>query len=712
MAEDAASLIAQAVPDYAIERELGRGGMGVVFLGRHQRLGRKVAIKELPPSFASEPEVRERFSTEARTLASLSHPHIVPIYDYVERDGLCLIVMEELPGGTVWERFTSVGLTPPTACAVVVACCAALEYAHAKGVLHLDVKPDNLMFDAEAAVKVTDFGISRVISGDRTLATVQGQVLGTPAYMSPEQARGDELTPASDVYSAGVMLYELLSGNLPWQGATTASELLRQRLDLDPIPLRDVAPSVPQGIADVVMRAIARDASHRFARAEDFGVAVAEACAMAWGPDWLSYADVAVLGSERITRATRATGSQPPAAPAPAAPTGAPAAGGDRSTVIGDRDSGASRSASETVIGDRDTGDSRAASETVIGTPTTGEGRVAPETIITGPGSSDAPRSAETIAAGAAAPAAGSPASTPPAAPAAPPEPLVFEVVRAAGSEQRIDGANLNDLRREDLIAIEDVLDPPPRGRVAFALAVIFTVAAFVLAVQLAATPERTATFGPDSAFVGGADVATGVVELDLSENVEVQVPNALLAGADRAVLRTTAFGVTVGEEDTELQGGAGTIDPKTMQYLASGNVTGHLELYLGDDRIGEAEFPAEGQHAWYLTALGIGSGLVLLAGIANLESSFRPLRRGRRRVSAVIGAAISGAMVAGGGVVLATSAGALQGTTESLIGASAAGAIAATSLAIALVRRARRKRMRVASRRAQQQLGVTLPPR
>src|SRR3954454_24160590 len=204
-----------ALPDYEVGEELGRGGFGVVLAGRHRHLKRDVAIKELPAALASDPKVRARFATEARTLASLSHPHIVPIYDYVERDGLCLIVMEELPGGTVWDRFTTTGLTPPTACAVVLACCAALQHAHDKGVLHLDVKPDNLMFARDEAVKVTDFGISRVLSGDHTLGTLDGQVLGTPAYMSPEQARGSDLTSASDVYSAGIMLYELLSGHLP-----------------------------------------------------------------------------------------------------------------------------------------------------------------------------------------------------------------------------------------------------------------------------------------------------------------------------------------------------------------------------------------------------------------------------------------------------------------------------------------------------------------
>src|SRR5204863_8901848 len=228
------------MPEYIVEREVGRGGMGVVYLGRQRRLDRPVAIKELPPAIAVDEDVRERFSTEARTLASLSHPHIVPIFDYVERENLCLIVMEQLPGGTLWDRFVNTGVTTPAACAYVMACCAALQHAHDRRVLHLDVKPDNLMYDQDGVLKVTDFGISSVIGGGRTLGTVDGTVLGTPAYMAPEQARGDELSPATDTYATGVMLYELLSGQLPWIGAESAAELLRQRLDQDPIPLGNV----------------------------------------------------------------------------------------------------------------------------------------------------------------------------------------------------------------------------------------------------------------------------------------------------------------------------------------------------------------------------------------------------------------------------------------------------------------------------------------
>jgi serine/threonine protein kinase len=195
--------IQAVLPSYEVTGELGRGAMGVVLAGRHRQLERDVAIKHLPPAFAADEEVRQRFGQEARTLAALTHAHIVPVYDYVEREGVCLLVMEALPGGTLWDRFTNEGLTMATACTAVLATCAGLQHAHTKGVLHRDVKPENLMFDAEHTLKVTDFGIAEVFGGDETVTTVGGAVIGTPAYMAPEQAQGQACGPPADVYATG-----------------------------------------------------------------------------------------------------------------------------------------------------------------------------------------------------------------------------------------------------------------------------------------------------------------------------------------------------------------------------------------------------------------------------------------------------------------------------------------------------------------------------
>src|SRR5438105_5382710 len=148
-----------ALPLYEVEGELGHGAWGIVLAGRHRQLGRDVAIKQLPRSFGADPAVRNRFIAEARLLASLEHPHVVPIYDFVEHEGLCLLVMERLTGGSVWDRFRDPGFTPQGACAVALATCSGLQYAHVHGVLHRDVKPENLLFSGEDVLKVTDFGI-------------------------------------------------------------------------------------------------------------------------------------------------------------------------------------------------------------------------------------------------------------------------------------------------------------------------------------------------------------------------------------------------------------------------------------------------------------------------------------------------------------------------------------------------------------------------
>jgi Protein kinase domain len=292
--------VQSALPSYEVGGELGRGAMGVVLAGRHRQLERDVAIKQLPWAFAADEEVRRRFGQEARTLAALAHPHIVPVYDYVEREGLCLLVMEALPGGTLWDQFTGEGLTMATACTAVLATCAGLQFAHQRGVLHRDVKPENLMFAADRTLKITDFGIAQVFGGDETVTTVDGAVIGTPAYMAPEQAEGSPCGPPADVYATGTVLYELLSGSLPFSLEGSSFDVLERRVHEEPTPLADVAPNVPGPLAEVTMRAIAREPGDRYPSAEAFGVALAEAATSSFGSGWLGSADLTLAATGPI----------------------------------------------------------------------------------------------------------------------------------------------------------------------------------------------------------------------------------------------------------------------------------------------------------------------------------------------------------------------------------------------------------------------------
>jgi serine/threonine protein kinase len=312
-----------ALPAYEIGEELGRGAWGVVVAARHRQLGRQVAIKELPRALAADPGVRVRFVSEARLLATLDHPHVVPIYDFVEQNGLCLLVMERLAGGTVRSRLQAGDFTIEKACAVLLAVSAGLHHAHERGVLHRDVKPENLMFASDETVKIADFGIAKVIGGSATLATRSGEILGTPAYIAPEQARGAELGPATDVYAAGTILYELLSGKLPFPGDANPATVLYQHVYEQPAPLLQVAPSVPPGLAQLIDRALASSPSDRYASAEEFGVAIAEFAAGEWGPDWLRATNIPLSDGGHILEAAlgerRAAASHAPN-PLPMAP--------------------------------------------------------------------------------------------------------------------------------------------------------------------------------------------------------------------------------------------------------------------------------------------------------------------------------------------------------------------------------------------------------
>ncbi|HVK20111.1 MAG TPA: serine/threonine-protein kinase [Actinokineospora sp.] len=302
--------LASALPQYTVGNKIGSGGMGVVYEGVHRSLGRHVAIKQLPADLIGDPDVNARFDREARVLASLDHPHIVPVYDYVQTGRDNLLVMEKLDGGTVYSRFHGAGLNGEQSCAITLAMLGGLHAAHAAGVLHLDVKPKNLLFTSAGVVKVADFGIAQVVSEGATMMTHAGEVLGTPAYIAPEQAMGNPLSPAADVYAAGTVLYELLCGELPYDRTRGAVSMMRQRIFNDPQPL----PRVPEPLATVVMRSLARDPVHRYRDAEAFAVDLSAAATAVFGQGWLERSQVPVhLGPRVMGSITQQLHRQPDA---------------------------------------------------------------------------------------------------------------------------------------------------------------------------------------------------------------------------------------------------------------------------------------------------------------------------------------------------------------------------------------------------------------
>ncbi len=279
-------LLKEALPSYEVGAELGRGAFGIVYGARHRQLGRDVAVKVLPRAFAADPDVRDRFVAEAQMVAALEHPHIVPVYDFVNRDdGICALVMERC-SGAVSDRFSAEGLATDEACADVLACCAALDHAHARGVLHRDIKPENLLFDDTGIVKLADFGIARVLDTS-VRRTATGTVIGTPAYMSPEQVRGEDLTAASDVYSVGIMAYELLTGRFPFDEAKSATGMLAHHLVTPALPLTSVRSELPGQIGEVVDRALQKEVADRQQSAEQLAMELTAACVQSFGTGWL-----------------------------------------------------------------------------------------------------------------------------------------------------------------------------------------------------------------------------------------------------------------------------------------------------------------------------------------------------------------------------------------------------------------------------------------
>ncbi len=260
---------------YRILRLIGRGGMGVVYLGRDEALERLVAIKVLSSERGPDAESRERFRREARTAARLTHPNIVPLYGFGEAEGMPYLVMGYVRGESLAARLRREGrLAVDEARRVLAELAEALDHAHRQGVVHRDVKPDNVVIDDESGrALLTDFGIAKAQGGGGTL-TEAGAVIGTPEYMSPEQAGGGEADARADLYSLGALAFAMLAGRPPFDGAG-ARELILQQLSREPPHLAKLRPDVPDDLAAAIMRCLAKDPAARWPDARSLREAVA-----------------------------------------------------------------------------------------------------------------------------------------------------------------------------------------------------------------------------------------------------------------------------------------------------------------------------------------------------------------------------------------------------------------------------------------------------
>src|ERR687895_1923392 len=257
---------------YRILRRLGTGGMANVYLAEDEELGRRVAIKILNDRHASDESFVERFRREAKNAAGLSHPNIVSIYDRGEAEGTYYIAMEYLEGRSLKELIVARG-PAPVHLAVDYArqILAAIRFAHRHGIVHRDIKPHNVLVDGEGRLKVTDFGIARAGASQMTEA---GAIVGTAQYLSPEQARGAAVDQRSDLYSIGVVLYEMLTGNVPFTGDTPV-EIAMKHLSDTPRPPSTIRPEIPPDLDMIVLRALAKNPDDRFQTAEEMDAELA-----------------------------------------------------------------------------------------------------------------------------------------------------------------------------------------------------------------------------------------------------------------------------------------------------------------------------------------------------------------------------------------------------------------------------------------------------
>src|SRR5213596_1126841 len=256
----------QLKDEYEILDELGRGGMAIVFKAREKQLEREVAIKVLPFSLAFDKEFVERFQREARTSAKLEHPSIIPIYRVGKSGRVIYFVMKFLRGKPLSSVLAARGSLPPAEIRqVLVQVARALAYAHKSGIVHRDIKPDNIMFDEHGMAVVTDFGIAKAATGGKLTGT--GMSIGTPHYMSPEQARAQPLDGRSDIYSLGVVAYQCLTGTVPYDGEDSFS--IGYKHITEPIPTPSLITADERRIFEVIKRMLMKDPADRYQSCEE-----------------------------------------------------------------------------------------------------------------------------------------------------------------------------------------------------------------------------------------------------------------------------------------------------------------------------------------------------------------------------------------------------------------------------------------------------------
>ncbi|HYO88517.1 MAG TPA: protein kinase [Candidatus Limnocylindrales bacterium] len=315
------SLVGKTLGKYKIVGLLGAGGMATVYQGLQPGVDRTVAVKVLPPHPGQSADFVERFRLEARTIARLQHPHILPLYDYGDEDGILYLVMPYIDGGSLAARIAQGPMAVNTVIDFARQIGGALDYAHRQGIIHRDLKPENVLLDREGNVLLADFGIVKLVEGTKPAGTLTatGGLIGTPAYMSPEQAQGEPIDSRSDLYSLGMVVFEMLTGQQPYT-ADTAMQIIMQQISA-PVPsLSATSPNASPVLDQVLRKALAKDPAARYRTAAEFvnhltaaasGQTPLETTGEAGGPT------VALTAAGRNTPHPGAAPSEPALTPAP-----------------------------------------------------------------------------------------------------------------------------------------------------------------------------------------------------------------------------------------------------------------------------------------------------------------------------------------------------------------------------------------------------------